>query len=166
MELIGEWCCSLSFHHRETLFNQLASLVFITSASYCVIVSIRDNTTRLLYADNNNAYCSSFLPRREFQFIVLIWNIISVTAQNNLNPEDTLKEAFQLAVLLVTSTLLVDMVDWRPVACYSWQAQCTRLRVVCEKKRNHSGCYFRTCKLLIKAQKGIKTQSDLKKINK
>lgn len=44
VQLTGEWCCSLSFHHREAVFfffYHLASSVFISSVSYCVIVAIR-----------------------------------------------------------------------------------------------------------------------------
>ncbi len=135
----------------KLFFYQLALSVFITSVSYCVIEAIRDNTTQLLYEDNNrNAYrctsCSFFLPHGEFHFIVPFWDIIPVAARNNLSPKDALKQTFQLAVLLVT-TFLVDVEDWRPVACYSWQDQCTRLMLV------QSQCNFRTCKMPVKTQK-------------
>lgn len=52
-------------------------------------------------------------------FIVLTRDIIPVMAGNNLCPKYALEQTFQHAVLLVTSTLVADVVDFRPVACHS-----------------------------------------------
>lgn len=96
-------------------------------------------TTQLLYADNNNKAQMHILflifTRWRIPLYCPIWDIMPVTARNNLSPKDALEHTLQLAVLLVT-TFLVDVDDWRLVACYAWQDQSTRLMLVCVLRKS------------------------------
>lgn len=84
----------MSFHYREALFYQLASSVFITPVSNCVVVAIRDNTATVCGQQQKCIPIYIYLAKREFHFIVLILEIIPVTTQNNLIPKDALKQTF------------------------------------------------------------------------
>lgn len=90
VQLTGEWCCSLSFHHREAVF--FLSFSIISVHQFCQLLCYSGHQRHSSYCVDNNkiAYqcmsCYFFLPHGEFHFIVLILDIVPVTTRNILMP--------------------------------------------------------------------------------